>query len=309
MQCINPLKASFTKDGTVTFSKKQADISIQPFEFPCRKCLACRLNQAREKSIRAIHEAQSFGHNNIFLTLTYSDEHLESDKLIYYDFQAFMKRLRYQYPDQKISYMVTGEYGDKTKRPHWHALLFNFRPEDEQYKYSTDRGDKVYDSKIITDTWSKGISEYGEVNLDSAGYVARYAAKKLTHGSDNEHDFHPIHRTSCKHALGRKWIEKNYRFVLENGFINLPNGEQAKIPRYYLDWAKSHVPDLYETYVTQTRKELIKTAEKKKRQDEIEHFNNICSWKRGATYPMTRPKVRETILKSKFKQLQERLKL
>ena len=49
--------------------------------------------------------------------------------------------------------MVTGEYGEKNKRPHWHVILFNYRPKDATYKYTTDQGEKVYDSQEIQQLW------------------------------------------------------------------------------------------------------------------------------------------------------------
>ena len=53
------------------------------------------------------------------------------------------------------------------------------------YKYTTDRGDKVWSSEEISSFWSRGSVEFGSVTIDSAGYVARYAAKKLVHGKEN----------------------------------------------------------------------------------------------------------------------------
>ena len=47
---------------------------------------------AREKAIRAYHESQMWD-DNIFLTLTYDDEHLKSDRLQWIDFDLFIKRL------------------------------------------------------------------------------------------------------------------------------------------------------------------------------------------------------------------------
>ena len=153
MQCISPMRAGWIeKSGSLTFKKNAyADKAI---ELPCRKCLPCRLNQAREKSIRCWHESQMVD-DSIFLTLTYDDDHIGDNKLDYLDFQKFIRDLRYhtstKFPkmqrglDEKTkqqikeyrrmvrdkeykNYMVTGEYGDKTKRKHWHAILFNYRP-------------------------------------------------------------------------------------------------------------------------------------------------------------------------------------
>ena len=53
--------------------------------------------------------------------------------------------------------------------------------EDATYKYTTEQGEKVYDSQETQQLWKKGQIEFGSVALDSAGYVARYAAKRLVH--------------------------------------------------------------------------------------------------------------------------------
>lgn len=319
MQCIRPIKAGFDKSGlNIIYSNKNLSKELASFEFPCRKCLPCRLNIAREKAIRAVHEAQ-LHENNIFLTLTYNEENLQSPKLNYLDFQLFMKSLRERIERNitdkelkqklKISYMVTGEYGDKNKRPHWHAILFNFRPEDAKYKYTTDLGEKVYESELINSLWKKGNTEFGSVTMDSASYVARYAAKKLAHGKDQEHDFHPIHKTSSKYAIGRGWIEKYCEHTLLNGFVILPNGQKSKIPRYYLDWAKKHNPELFIRYYSETLPKIQKLAEEKSRKEEMTFLSNILNYEGGANYPKTRNNVKLTILNQKFKQLQERLKL
>lgn len=307
MQCIRPLQAGQNIEGRIIFRSKENIPGLVPFEFECRKCLPCRLNIAREKAIRCVHEAQTH-EDNIFLTLTYNDESLSSPWLQYEDFQLFMKRLRWSYPERKITYMVTGEYGDKEKRPHWHAIVFNFKPEDEKYHYTSDRGDKVFTSQKVTELWQKGHIEYGSVTMDSAGYVARYAAKKLTHGKDHEHKYHPIHKTSSKRAIGRSWIEKHYKHTFENGFIVL-DGVRMKIPRYYLDWAKKHKPEMYRHYVTEVQKNIIDLSIQKKRKEELQFLNQLLNYSGGAAYPYSRKQVKEKCLEAKFKQLQERLKL
>lgn len=323
MQCVRPLKASLARDGSVTFNQKQAIPGLIPFEINCRKCLACRLNGAREKAIRCYHEASIYGDENIFLTLTYDADHVGDRRLHYSHFQTFMKDLRawlgYHKTGQRISFMVTGEYGGPPKilpsgklsegfRPHWHAIIFNYLPTDRIELRSTDRGDTIYRSQKIQEIWGKGDTEFGTVTLDSANYVARYAAKKLTHGNDDEHNYHPLHRTSCKNAIGRNWIERYYKQTFLNGYVVLPNGEQAKIPRYYIDWCKKHQPDLYLHYYSNVVPQLEEHAKKKAREDELRYLSNCLTYK-GGSYPLKRNKIKETILKSKFKQLQERLKL
>lgn len=256
---------------------------------------------------------------NIFLTLTYDEQHLLSPKLQYMDFQLFIKSLREKVTrnvttkeardELYIPYMVTGEYGEKNKRPHWHTLLFNYYPKDARHKYTTDLKETVFTSETIDALWKKGNSEFGSVTMDSAGYVARYAAKKLVHGKDQEHDYHPIHKTSSRRAIGRSWIEKYHPHVFNHGFIVLPNGSITKVPRYYLDWAKKHKPEIWKDYVTGKQQEIIEGAEKKQRKIEIEYHSRCMSRKFGAGLPQTLKKIELQILNQKFKNLQEKLKL
>ena len=41
----------------------------------------------------------------------------------------------------------------------------------------------------------------------------------------------------------------------------------------------------------------------------MEHLQNVLSYNGGSNYPLKRNKVKEIILQSKFKRLQEKLKL
>lgn len=317
MRCIRPLNASLAIDGSITYRQKSAIPGLIGFQFPCRKCLPCRLNIAREKAIRAVHEAQMH-EGNAFITLTYSDEHLESPRLLKPHVQTFVKDLRNHLgndPAHRISVMYTGEYGEETKRPHWHLLIFNYYPPDAKYRYSTKIGHKIYESKTIDEIWGrndpkKKPSEIGTITMDSAGYVARYAAKKLVHGKDQDHDFHPIHQTSSKNALGKTWIEKYWKQTFDQGYIIIPSSkEKAGIPRYYVDWLKKHHPNEYIRYVTQKREETIKLAEANQRREELIYLSSMLNYKGGAQSPRTRNQVKLTILEHKFQSLQEKLKL
>ncbi|AXH74005.1 MAG: replication initiator protein [Microviridae sp.] len=310
MHCIRPIKVSQTFDGTLTYKQKSAIPGLVGWQLPCRKCLPCRLKIGREKAIRAYHESKMH-EDNIFLTLTYNDDHCPP-RLLYEHWQTFIKDLRDRVgysPDVRISTMVTGEYGDKSKRPHWHALIFNFRPHDQPVKpfRETDFG-PVYRSPFLQELWGMGNTEYGSVTMDSASYVGRYAAKKLSHGNDQDHDYHPIHKTSSKNALGKSWIEKYWKQTLNHGYVTLPNGAKASIPRYYLDWAKKNRPSAYETYVTQTLPQIMHDAELRARKEEIDFFTYSMN-PQGTVWPLDRSLVKHTVLKQKFKKLQEHLKL
>lgn len=312
MRCTSPRTVGFQSDGsTISFSPKQRSKEYAEFQLPCGKCLQCRLDYARQWAVRCVHEAQMHPKNS-FITLTYDDQHLASPKLIYDDFQKFMKRLRKTQNDP-MGVFVTGEYGELTKRPHWHAILFNYEPTDGKLIRTNERGDKIFQSASLQKIWGKGLTEYGSVTFQSAGYCARYAAKKLVHGNDQDHDYHPISKKSSKHAIGKKWLEKYADTdCFTKGLIVLPDGTTCGIPRYYEKWLKANKPDLYLRYVTQTKLEKIQHAAIAAEAEKNQH-NIILQTRREHgkqwLHPLTPHQRKAEILKAKFKQLQTYLKL
>jgi len=186
---------------------------------------------------------------NVFVTFTYADENLIDPKLNYEDFQNFMKRLRDRLHQQPISYIVAGEYGSKTKRPHWHAILFGYEPDDKKNHYLTPAGHQVSTSESLSEIWGLGHAELGTVTLESASYCARYALKELEHG-DRAEEFEPIFKPSTRPAIGRRWLEKYADDVFNFGRLHLASGDIVEIPRYYKKWCEEHRPDLWSRYVT-----------------------------------------------------------
>lgn len=308
MACTSPRSVGFKSDGkTLAWSPKDYDRQYIPFQLPCGKCIDCRLAYAREWAIRCVHEAQMH-EDNIFATLTYSDEHLKSPRLQYDDFQKFMKRLRKTQNDP-IGMFVTGEYGEITKRPHWHAIIFNYRPSDQEIFRTTENDDRVFTSERLSALWGKGHVEFGSVTLESAGYCARYAAKKLVHGRDQDHDFHPISKKSSKHAIGKSWIERYWPQVVNLGFI-YAKSDKLPVPRYYQKWIEKHQPDAWRAYVVgskdinRTRAGALALLEKERWEKNVHERRDL-----GKRFPLTRNEVKAQIKKSTFEQLQKHLKL
>lgn len=315
MRCTSPRTVGFAADGkTIVWSQKQFSKQFSTFQLPCGKCIDCRLDYARQWAIRCVHEAQMY-EKNCFITLTYDDAHLASPKLIYRDFQLFMKQLR-KLQNEPMGVFVTGEYGEKNKRPHWHAIIFNWRPADAIYSHSNDRGDKCFQSETLTKTWGRGKCEFGDVTFESAGYCARYAAKKLVHGKDGDHDFHPISKKSSKHAIGKKWLEKFWPDVFNYGRLRLANGASSSIPRYYEKWLKENRPEDYLRYVTKVKSEKMAaaaqtTADEKCRirDSRLLRSQKILADGLFRETELTSEDQRRKITELKFKQLQDNLKL
>lgn len=340
MRCLKPRKVSFQSDGkTLAWSQKKADKSYVPFKLPCGKCIECRLEYARNWAVRCVHEAKVH-EDNSFITLTYSDENLKP-KLDYSHFQLFMKKLRsfrfnqllnklYPYDDREtqrvkwkrltkpekdrhyetieIGFFVTGEYGEIRKRPHWHAILFNWSPEDLVYKYTNHAGNRVFSSITLDELWSNGITEVGSVTFESAGYCARYAAKKLVHGPDHAHDFVPISKKSSKHAIGKRFLEKHWKDIFNYGEVALPNGGKCGIPRYYEKWLQKHRFEDWVKYLLQVKLPKMGLAENKQLQEEILYaeLNNKRELGRGNL--VSRADIRKILIEDKFKRLQQHLK-
>lgn len=133
--------------------------------YSCGKCSACHNKYIRQWVFR-LQRQQHSTPNCVFLTLTYSYEHMPMYKgkmtLHKKDYQDFLKRLRKQLHDREIKYVLCGEYGSKTNRPHYHAIMFNVTQED----YNT-----------IHTAWGKGHVHVGTVTPASIAYTFKYSIK------------------------------------------------------------------------------------------------------------------------------------
>lgn len=148
---------------------------------PCGKCAGCRLENSRRWAVRIMHESKMHA-TNTFLTLTYNKECLPTvGTLVPTHLQAFHKRLHNRLLSSRgegIRYYGCGEYGDLSKRPHYHSIVFGF---DFPDKLIYARGERynVYQSKMLDEVWGMGACKIGEVNFETAAYVARYCMKKV----------------------------------------------------------------------------------------------------------------------------------
>lgn len=191
-----------------------------------------------------MHEAQ-LHEDNAFVTLTYATENLpQGGTLVKKDFQDFMKRVRRRYA-KKISYYHCGEYGERTRRPHYHALLFGLRFGDQQPFTRSADGSVLHTSAELSDLWPCGFATVGEVTFESAAYVARYVMKKITGEAAKEHyevvdpetgevyRLQPEYTTmSLKPAIGKEWYRQFSSDVFPSDEVIL-RGKQLKPPKYY----------------------------------------------------------------------------
>ena len=192
---------------------------------------------------------------NCFLTLTYDDRHCPLS-LVRSDFQKFMKRLRKAVPC-KVRYYHCGEYGDNTRRPHYHAVLFGYDFPDRKL-FRTTGGHDLYISEQLLGLWPFGHHLIGSVDFESAAYVARYCLKKINGPPAEDHytlmdpetgelvSIEPEYATmSSKPGIGRAWIDKFSSDVYPHDWFVI-RGQKMRPPRYYdlqqdaelIEWVK-----------------------------------------------------------------------
>lgn len=155
--------------------------------FGCGRCFYCRRQKAKVWTHRIILEAAQHKDNS-FLTLTYNDDNIpKGGSLDPRHLQLFFKRLRKRIEPNKIRFFAVGEYGDTTRRPHYHAALFGYPPCNAPI---VPRGTRCVCSSCncIASCWtlpngvSLGFISVGTLEPASAGYVAAYATKSMEKG-------------------------------------------------------------------------------------------------------------------------------
>lgn len=262
MSCTSPLQAYRDDKGLIHFTDLKGGDYL---ELPCGRCISCRLEKSRQWAMRCVHEA-SLHKENCFLTLTYNNENLPSNcSLDKSHFTKFIKRLRSRL-DRKIRYFMCGEYGDINKRPHYHALLFGYEPDDKQYLFTTKSGSNIYTSEFVSDVWNLGFITIGELTFESASYTARYCLKKITgplaDTIDKNTGLRPYERVNEKDGrivevlpeyatmsrnpgIAYNFINRYTSDCYPKDFIHI-NGNRSGLPRYYDEQLKKINIDLYD---------------------------------------------------------------
>lgn len=251
--CLSPIHIN-TKlrdnDGT---------LSVGPVRVvSCGKCVECLQRKADEWAFRCMVEAKQHEFN-CMLTLTYNDYFLpEGGTLVRKDLTDFIKRLRERIAPTCIRVFYSGEYGSIGMRPHYHVIVFGWRPPDLTFLQVDKSGVLLYRSRFVESVWSKTeFDEFGYKKRYSMGYIsvgdvtfksARYCAKylqKLVQYPDSL--LPPFIGMSNRPGIGACGISP--QILLDGGIWY--NGKNIPIPRYYLkvlseshdldDWNASRV--------------------------------------------------------------------
>lgn len=248
MPCVKPYRAYAPAIGgrVRIWKKSDPEYWVEPYTgltLPCGYCELCRTEQARQTAVRIIHEATLWAQNS-FITATYDENSLpQHGSLNYSHLQKFWKRLRKHIGE--LRYYAVGEYGDKTLRPHYHAIIF---------------GHAFIHDRIITDTtphmmwvsptlnaiWGMGTVKIGAVSFETARYTASYVLKKLrakqkyVRVDPETGELIPIvqPRAFMSRNLAKGWWDQWNRGVTDHDHV-IVNGQPQKPPRAYDKWLKA----------------------------------------------------------------------
>lgn len=208
---------------------------------PCGICSICKSRRVSAWSFR-LQQEDKISISSQFVTLTYDTKNINFTRrgfttLSKRDLQLFFKRLRIAHVRTKksdsgnnssstgnnerlgIRYYACGEYGSKSKRPHYHIILFNA------------------DSSLIPSCWDKGSIHVGNVTGASIGYSLKYISKGRTVPAHRNDDREPEFQLMSK-GLGKNYVnEKTIKWHNEDKenryYLTLEGGKKATMPRYY----------------------------------------------------------------------------
>ena len=246
MPCYHPIPGWYSR--VVNESGKRSIVfnlgegfKDKPASVPCGKCVGCQLERARQWAVRCMHEARYHAASS-FVTLTYETVP-PGGSLRPKDMVDFLKRLRYHHG--KLRFFQCGEYGERLERPHHHALLFGYWPSDAR-EYVSGGSSRLYRSRLLEEVWSHGRCMVGSVSFQSAGYVARYALKKVVgpaaavHYSGRVPEYLTMSR---RPGIGRRYVEEFGDELYGRDFL-VVNGVKCRPPRYYDEFQEREAPDV-----------------------------------------------------------------
>lgn len=307
----------FTFLGSAKYSDPRSfgsflDLESQDsFEFlvPCGKCLGCRIDYVRDWTARMVFELVDNSYKAVFVTLTYNDAHLpmtiEGPSLSKSDIQLFFKRLRSSFP-QKLRYYICGEYGPKTSRPHYHAIIYGLSLSDfSDLKIVgvNELRQPYFSSDLFASIWKNGFVQISEVNYSTCSYVARYVTKKLV-GPDEEDDFcyrvRPFNLSSRCPGIGFL----NARDVVLSGdlvrYFSFSDGQRSvSVPRSFFRHLKRNLHQLS----ADEQQEFIKLCYQRSADSNDRLVSNVIFY--GLPFPDYLKKCSDSLL-SKFRLLPDR---
>lgn len=230
MGCIKPISIKNPK-------------GIGTLRVPCGSCPGCKNKRAADWAFRLQQESKRHLLSH-FATLTYDDDHVKGSAnglltLRKTDLQTFFKTLRKQTGCKTIKYYACGEYGGRTYRPHYHAIIFDAS------------------GAAISNAWTHGHVKIDKVNEATIRYVTGYVCKPSIVDKSDPNDDRERESSFMSKNLGLNYLSPQIQAYHENGsksFVTLPGGLKQALPRYYRDkiFTEAHREEMNEKLYQQT---------------------------------------------------------
>ncbi len=205
----------------------------------CRKCWQCIENRIDDWVGRCVAESVTAVASHV-VTLTYGYDlqtgdvdHIRAAVLTYSDVQKYLKLLRINgYP---VRYFVTGEYGSKKGRAHWHIVLYWQKRVPEH----------VLKKNFAERHWPHGWSYWDKASPQAVRYACKYIQKNPE--DDTLQSWGPM--VSKKPPLGDAYFRTYAERYVQQGlapqhlFYSFPDvkrnpiGYRAKTRKQYLEGA------------------------------------------------------------------------
>jgi len=290
MQTVYLEDYGFVPDIIGTSCANSIKLKDLDFRVPCGKCLPCQKKRRSEWSLRLEHEYM-FSDSAFFITLTYDEINVPRTKegfktLNKKHLQNYIKRLRNDHvkyvskelniPKSKVKevskpirYYAIGEYGEKTRRPHYHALIFNMEvgnlsPFTNQWK-NTETGYKF------------GHVDVGTVTGASINYVTKYMFKPFGKKDKREKPFSIMskgRKNTPYGIIGHAYLDHYgvHHITSESLEVRDKKGNARRLPKAYLRRLFTNKEDRLEL----SRRSFEQHIEKKIKEYEntiVEHYS------------------------------------
>lgn len=235
----------------------------------CGKCPTCRRQKSMEWAIKLINEAK-YHEKACFITLTFDNKILldknskavrvygaspsfvfNTDYSMKY-FTKFIKRLRKKFSNKSISYFHVAEYGEKTHRPHHHAIIFGINFEEDRKEMEVSKSGKIqYTSETLLNLWGCGRVSIQDCMPNNVIYICQYSIKKF---KQNEDKYKAKMTFSNRKKMNCKFIRR-FPELITKGYLQDIDGKKYKIPKSYIKNLKKEKK--FEKYVEEYEKNVM----------------------------------------------------
>lgn len=220
------------------------------YTVPCGFCLNCRVDRQNSLIDRAEYELFQ-SKCGAFVTFTFDDYHLlpyqfidsKSGKLTATldrkcgkDFLNRLNKNIHKFVEENkrkgvdvtplcnpnYKYILTGEYGDKFGRPHFHCIFFGL--------------DYAFCKRLFWQSWKQGSIQVDPVRQGGIKYAVKYiSTQEFGDYAFYKYDYHHLQRPYSVHSagLGVGLYTSQMRYIRENNGCYRWHNTDRPVPSYY----------------------------------------------------------------------------